>query len=203
MILKIHPENPSERQMKIVNECLNDGGVIIYPTDSVYALGCDIFKTKAIDRVARIKGTKKERADFSFVCYDLSQLSDFTKSFGNSIYKMMRANLPGPFTFILKANSNVPKIFQSKKKTLGIRVPDNNIPREIVNMLGNPIISTSIHHDDEILDYITDPELIHERFHKLVDIVIDGGFGDNQPSTIVDCTEEEPMVIRQGKGELS
>jgi len=202
MLLRIHPENPAERQIRIVVECLNDGGVIIFPTDTIYAIGCDIYRPKAVDRVAQIKGVKKEKANFSFICQDLSHLSEFTKPIDNAIYKMMRRNLPGPFTFILGANNKVPKIFQSKKKTIGIRVPENNIVQEIVAQLGNPVMSTSVHDDDEIIEYTTDPELIFERYSNQVDIVIAGGYGDNIPSTIVDCTGAEPELLREGKGEL-
>ena len=202
MLLRIHPENPSDRQIRLVLECLNDGGVIIFPTDTIYAIGCDIFKPRAIDRVAQIKGVKKEKANFSFICHDLSHLSEFSKPIDNSIYKMMRRNLPGPFTFILGASNKVPKIFQSRKKSIGIRVPDNNIPREIVQQLGNPLMSTSVHDDDDILEYTTDPELILERYSNVVDLVIDGGYGDNTPSTIIDCTGDEPELVREGKGVL-
>ncbi len=202
MLLRIHPETPGERQIKTVVECLNDGGVIIFPTDTVYGLGCDIYQGKAIERIARIKGIKKEKANFSFICHDLSHLADYTRPLNNSVYKLMKASLPGPYTFILNANSNVPKIFQSRKKTVGIRVPDNRIPIEIVKELGHPIMTTSVYDEDEILEYSTDPELIHEKFKDLVDIVIDGGYGDNEPSTILDCTGEEIFVIREGKGEI-
>ncbi|MEN8225537.1 MAG: L-threonylcarbamoyladenylate synthase [Bacteroidota bacterium] len=202
MILRIHPDNPAERQIRMVTECLNDGGVIIFPTDTIYAIGCDIYKPKAIDRIAQIKGVKKEKANFSFICQDLSHLSSFSKPIDNAIYKMMRRNLPGAFTFILGANNKVPKIFQSRKKSIGIRVPDNNIARDIVSQLGNPIMSTSVHDDDDIIEYTTDPELIYERYSKMVDIVINGGHGDNTPSTIIDCTGAEPEIIREGKGRL-
>lgn len=202
MLLKIYPDNPNERHIRIVVDCLMSGGIVIFPTDTIYALGCDIKKTRAIDRVAQIKGTKREKANFSFLCHDLSQLSDFTKPINNEVFKLMKSTLPGPFTFILNANNNVPKLFQSKKKTLGIRVPDNNIVSEIIRGLGNPITSTSIHDEDDIIEYSTDPELIHEKFNSLVDIVIDGGYGDNEPSTIIDCTGDEIEVIREGKGKL-
>ncbi len=202
MLLKIYPDNPSEKQIRTVAECLKDGGVIIFPTDTIYALGCDIYKPRAIDRVAQIKGIKKQKANFSFICHDLSQLSDFTKPIRNEVFKLMKSSLPGPFTFILNANTNVPKIFQSKKKTVGIRVPDNNIPLHIIRELGNPLMSTSIHDDDEIVEYITDPELIYEKYGKMVDIVIDAGYGDNTASTIVDCTGDEIVVLREGKGEI-
>lgn len=202
MLIRIHPENPSERQIKTVVDCLDNGGVIIFPTDTVYGIGCDIYQSKAVERVARIKGIKKEKANFSFICHDLSHLADFTRPLDNSVYKLMKSALPGPFTFILNANSNVPKIFQSKKKTVGIRVPDNKIPLEIVRVLGHPIMSTSVYNEDEILGYATDPELIYETFRDLVDMVIDGGYGDNQPSTILDCTGEEIYIIREGKGKI-
>ncbi|RLD60617.1 MAG: threonylcarbamoyl-AMP synthase [Bacteroidetes bacterium] len=202
MLIKIYPENPSQKQIRTVTECLNDGGVIIFPTDTIYALGCNIFKPRAIDRVAQIKGIKKQKANFSFICHDMSQLSDFVKPIGNDVFKMMKSSLPGAFTFILNANNNVPKIFQSKKKTVGIRIPDNNVPREIVRELGNPILSTSVHDDDEIIEYTTDPELIYEKYGKLVDIVIDAGYGDNVASTIIDCTGSDILVVREGKGKL-
>lgn len=202
MLLRIYPENPSSKQIRTVVECLLDGGVIIYPTDTVYGMGCDIFKSKAIERIAQIKGIKAEKANFSFICSDLSQLSDYTRPITNDVFKLMKKNLPGPFTFILNASNSVPKLIQSKKKTVGIRIPGNNIPLEIVNELGHPIMSTSIHDEDEILEYTTDPELIYEKYKNLVDIVIDGGFGDNEASTIIDCTGTEPLIIREGKGEL-
>ena len=200
MLIKIYSENPSTRQIKTVVECLSDGGVIIFPTDTIYGLGCDIYKPKAVERIAVIKGIKKQNANFSFICHDLSHLSDFTKPISKSVYKLMRKCLPGPFTFILDANNNVPKLFQSKKKTVGIRVPDNNITRQIVEYLGHPIMSTSIHDDDEIVEYSTDPELIYEKYKDIVDIVIDGGYGDNEPSTIISCKADDFEIIRQGKG---
>lgn len=202
MLIKIHPDNPADRQMKMVVECLQDGGVIIFPTDTIYALGCDIFNSKAIDRVARIKGIKPEKANFSFLCHDLSHLSDFSRPLNNDVFKLMKRTLPGPYTYILQANNNVPKILHRKKKTVGIRVPDNNIITEIIRQLGNPVMSTSIRDEDEIIEYSTDPELIHEKFENRVDIVIDGGYGDNEPSTIIDCTGNEIEVIREGKGIL-
>jgi tRNA threonylcarbamoyl adenosine modification protein (Sua5/YciO/YrdC/YwlC family) len=202
MLIKIYPDNPNPRHIKTVVNCLKSGGTVIFPTDTIYALGCDIYKTRAIDRVAQIKGTRREKANFSFLCRDLSQLSDFTKPINNEVFKLMKSTLPGPFTYILNANNNVPKLFQSKKKTLGIRIPDNNIVSEIIRELGNPVTSTSIHDEDEIIEYTTDPELIHEKFENLVDIVIDGGYGDNEPSTIIDCTGDEIVVIREGKGKL-
>lgn len=202
MLLKIYPENPNPKHIRIVTECLLDGGIVIYPTDTVYGLGCDIFKSKAIEKIAQIKGINVAKANFSFICNDLSQLSDFCKPIGNDVFKMMRNNLPGPFTFILNSNNNVPKLMQSKKKTVGIRIPDNNIPIEIVRELGHPIMSTSVHDEDEILEYTTDPELIYEKYQNLVDIVIDGGYGDNEASTVIDCTGEEILIVREGKGIL-
>ncbi len=202
MLIKIHPETPSQRLVRKAASCLREGGVIIYPTDTVYALGCDINQPKAVQKVAQIKGIKAEKANFSLICYDLSHISDLTKPFPTSVYKAMKKSLPGPFTFILNANNNVPRLFQSRKKTIGIRVPDNNIIREIVQELGNPIISTSVYDDDEILEYTTDPELIHERYQQQVDMVIDGGSGDNEASTVIDCTGDEMEVIRQGKGNI-
>jgi tRNA threonylcarbamoyl adenosine modification protein (Sua5/YciO/YrdC/YwlC family) len=203
MLVRIHPDNPAERQLKMAVECLEQDGVIIYPTDTVYALGCSIYKPKALERVARIRGLKLEKANFSVVCHDLSNLSEYTKPIPNNVFKLMKKALPGPFTFILEANNNIPKIFQHKKSTVGIRIPNNNIVRELVRMLGNPIISTSIHDEDDIIEYTTDPELIYEKYMRLVDMVVDGGYGDNEASTVVDCTGDEPEIIRQGKGDLS
>lgn len=200
--LKLYEENPNERTVLQVVEILQQGGIIIYPTDTIYGLGCDIFNSKAVERIARIKGVKLEKANFSFICSDLSHLSDFTKSVNNQTYKLMRKNLPGPFTFILPANSNVPKLFKSKKKTVGIRIPQNNICLEIVKALGNPILTTSVKNLDSITEYTTDPELLKEEFDNLVDAVIDGGFGKNVPSTIVDCSDGDIEIIRQGIGEL-
>ena len=200
MLIRIHPDNPAERLIQQVVECLNDGGVIIYPTDTVYGIGCDIFKNKAVERVSLIKGINKDKATFSFICHDLSSLSQFSKPIPNNIFKLMKAKLPGPFTFLLEANNNVPKIIHGKKKTVGIRVPDNKIITEIVSLLGHPIISTSVHKEDDSIEYTTDPELIYEKYRYLVDIVIDGGYGGTEPSTILDCTGEEIELVRQGKG---
>ena len=202
MLIKLYPDNPNERVIRTIVECLMDGGIIIYPTDTVYGLGCDIFKSKAIERIALIKGIKAEKSNFSFICDDLSQLADYSKPIPNEIFKLMRKNLPGPFTFILNASNNVPKLIQSKKKTVGIRIPDNNIPRVIVKELGHPIMSTSIRDEDEIIEYTTDPELIYEKYSNLVDIVIDGGYGGNLASTVIDCTGDEPIITREGKGVL-
>jgi len=195
-------ENPNPREVRKIVEVLQNGGLIIYPTDTVYGLGCDITQIKAVEKVARIKGIKIEKANFSFICSDLSQLSDYTKPISNITFKLMKKNLPGPFTFILEANNNVPKYFKGKKKTVGIRVPNNNIIRDIVTELGNPILSTSIHDEDEILEYTTDPELIYEKYQDVADIVIDGGYGELVPSTIVDCSKDEIEILREGKGIL-
>jgi tRNA threonylcarbamoyl adenosine modification protein (Sua5/YciO/YrdC/YwlC family) len=202
MFVKLYNENPNPRDVRKIVDILRDGGIIIYPTDTVYGLGCDITNNRAVDKVARIKGVKIEKANFSFICSDLSHLSDFTKPISNSVFKLMKKNLPGPFTFILDANNNVPKYFKGKKKTVGIRVPDNNIIREIVNELGNPILSTSIYDEDEILEYTTDPELIYEKYKDIADAVIDGGYGELVPSTIVDCSQDELVILREGKGVL-
>ncbi|HHU47215.1 MAG TPA: L-threonylcarbamoyladenylate synthase [Bacteroidales bacterium] len=202
MLIKIYPENPNPRDVKQVVECLQDGGIIIYPTDTIYGIGCDIFKPKSIERIVEIIGDKKKKSTLSFICYDLSHLSDYAKPIPNHIFKAMKKTLPGPFTFILEANNQVPKIMQSKRKTVGIRIPNNNIIREIVKELGNPILSASVKDDDEIIEYTTDPELIHEKFGNRVDIVIDGGYGDNVPSTIIDCTANELEIVREGKGDV-
>lgn len=202
MLIKIYPANPSQKQIQKVVEALAHDGVIIFPTDTIYALGCSITSPKAIDRIARIKGINPKTAQFSFLCYDLSQLSEYTRPIPNEVFKLMRRTLPGPFTFILEANSKVPKIFGYKKPTIGIRIPANNIISEVIRELGNPLMSTSIHDEDSILEYSTDPELIHEKYENLVDLVIDGGFGDNTPSTVIDCTGEEILMVREGKGEI-
>lgn len=200
MLIKIYPENPNDRDIRRVVDVLQRGGIIIYPTDTVYGLGCDITNIKAVEKVARYKNVSVEKSNLSFICSDLSHLSDFSRPVSNQLFKLLKRYLPGPFTFILNANSNVPKYFKDKKKTVGIRIPDNPIILEIVRVLGNPIMSTSIHDEDEIIEYSTDPELIHEKFKDIADVVIDGGYGDNIPSTIVDCTGEMPVIIRQGKG---
>lgn len=202
MLLKIFPENPDPRKIQIVLECLRDGGVIIYPTDTVYSIGCDMLQIKSVERVAAIKGVKADKANFSVIFNDLSHIAEYTKPFNTEIYKLMKKTLPGPYTYILNASNKVPKIFQSRKKTIGIRVPDNLITRQLVEEYGNPLISTSVYDEDEILEYTTDPELIHEKYNNLVDVVIDGGYGDNMASTVVDCTGETIEILRQGKGEL-
>jgi tRNA threonylcarbamoyl adenosine modification protein (Sua5/YciO/YrdC/YwlC family) len=202
MLLKIHPETPGQRQVQKAVEILKEGGVIIFPTDTVYGLGCDVFNHKAVERVARIKGINIEKANFSFICHNLSHLTDYAKHVNNPAFKLMKQCLPGPFTFILEASSNVPRIFRSRKKTIGIRIPDNNIIVEIVRELGNAVLTTSIHNEDEVLDYITDPELIHEKYKTAVDAVIHGGYGGNMPSTVIDCTGPVPQLIRQGIGHV-
>ncbi|MDP4210316.1 MAG: L-threonylcarbamoyladenylate synthase [Bacteroidota bacterium] len=202
MLIKIYPENPNPKQIEKVVETLQKGGIIIYPTDSVYGMGCDIHNSKAVDKIAQIKGIKRDKARFSIICHSLSQLSDYTRPLNNSTFKLMKKNLPGPFTFILNANSKVPALFQSKKKTVGIRIPNNSIILEIVKEFGSPILTTSVHDQDEIVEYTTDPELIHDNFQEIVDLVIDGGYGQNIASTVVDCTDDEPEIIRQGIGEL-
>ena len=198
--IKIYSENPNEREIAKVVKVLRNGGVIIYPTDTVYGLGCDITNTKALERIARIKGIKLDKANFSFVCSDLSNLSDYVKQIDTSTFKILKRSLPGPYTFILPGNNSLPKEFK-KKNTVGIRIPDNNIALEIVKQLGNPIVSTSIHDDDEILEYSTDPELIFEKWQNQVDAVIDGGYGDNVASTVIDLSGDEPLLIREGKGD--
>jgi len=200
MLIKIYPENPNPKEISLVVDVLKNGGLIIYPTDTVYGLGCDITNAKAVEKVARFKNVKVEKSNFSFICIDLSQLADFSKPISNQVFKLLKKYLPGPFTFILNANSNVPKYFKGKKRTVGVRIPDSPIILEIVRVLGNPIMSTSIHDEDDILEYSTDPELIHEKFKDIADLVIDGGYGQNIPSTIVDCTEDVPVIVRQGKG---
>lgn len=200
-ILKIYPENPQEKAIDEVVHTLKNGGIIIYPSDTVYALGCNIFDIKAMEKLAQIKKTKLEKAKFSIICNDLSHLSDFTRPVDTAVFRFLKAHLPGPFTFILDANKNLPLAYKNHK-TIGIRVPDHNIPQLIVEKLGHPIASTSIRDEDEIIEYSTDPELIAEKYDHLVDLVIDAGYGDNMASTIVDLTSGEPEIIRQGKGEI-
>ena len=199
--IRIYEDKPSEAAIKKVVSVLRNGGLIIYPTDTVYGLGCDITNTKALERIAKIKGIKLEKANFSFICSDLSNISDYIKQIDTATFKILKRALPGPYTFILPGNNDLPKEFR-KKKTVGIRVPDNAIVIEIVKMLGNPIVSTSIHDEDEVLEYSTDPELIFEKWQNKVDMVIDGGYGSNIASTIIDLTGYEPEVIRVGKGSL-
>jgi len=203
MITKIFPENPNSKEIQKVVRILKNDGVIIYPTDTIYGIGCDIYSSKAVERIAKIKNLDPDKAQFSLVCHDLSHISDYTKQLENLIFKVMKRNLPGPFTFILEANSNVPKMFKlNKKKTVGIRIPNNSIALEIVKELGHPIFTTSVIDDDEIIEYTTDPELIYERYKEKIDIMIDGGYGKNIASTIIDCTGGEINIVRQGIGEL-
>jgi len=199
--VKIYNENPNPKEIDKVVAILRKGGLIIYPTDTVYGLGCDITNVKALEKIARIKNVKLAKANFSFICYDLSNLSDYVKQIDTPTYKILKRALPGAYTFILPGNSNLPKVFKSKK-TVGIRVPDNNIAREIVRVLGNPIVSTSIYDEDDVIEYTTDPELIFEKWQKRVDLVIDGGYGHNQASTIIDLSTDEIEIIREGKGSL-
>ncbi|MBN9296394.1 MAG: threonylcarbamoyl-AMP synthase [Filimonas sp.] len=198
MLLHLHPENPQPRLVKAIAECLMDGGLIIYPTDTIYGLGCDIFQHKAIEKVCRIKHVDPAKANLSFICYDLSDLSKYTKSISTPLYRMLKSYLPGPYTFILPASKEVPKILQSKKNTIGLRVPDNNIARDILQELRHPILSASL--PGEMVEEYTDPEIMHENFGHLVDLVIDGGIGGMVPSTVVDCTKDEYEIIRQGAG---
>jgi tRNA threonylcarbamoyl adenosine modification protein (Sua5/YciO/YrdC/YwlC family) len=202
MLIRIYPENPNEKAIEQVADVLRKGGLIIYPTDTIYGLGCDITNHKAIEAVCRLRHIKPDKANFSFICYDLSHISDYIKPIDNATFRVLKKALPGPFTFIFNASHNVPRLLSSNKKTVGIRVPDNNIAREIVRMLGNPILSTSIHDEDDIMEYSTDPELIYEKYKDHVSIVIDGGYGGNIASTVVDCTQGDFDVIREGKGDL-
>jgi tRNA threonylcarbamoyl adenosine modification protein (Sua5/YciO/YrdC/YwlC family) len=199
MLLHIHPDNPQARQIKTVVDCLQKGGVIIYPTDTIYGLGCDIFQHKAIEKICRIKKVDPSKAQLSFICADLSHLSDFTKQLPTSTFRLLKEYLPGPFTFILPASKQVPKILQSKKDTIGLRIPDNNIANAILRELGHPILSTSL--PGEMVEDYTNPEIMYENFNKEVDIVIDGGIGGMVPSTIIDCTNDVPILTRQGLGE--
>lgn len=199
MLLHVHPDDPQPRQIKTIVECLRDGGVIIYPTDTIYGLGCDIFHHKAVERIARIKQVSPEKANFSFICYDLSDLSTYTKSIDTPLYRVLKTCLPGPYTFILPSSKEVPRILKSKKNTVGIRVPENNIARQIVQELGHPILSTTL--PGEMVEEYTDPEIIEGNFNKLVDIVVDGGIGGMIPSSVIDCTGGNPVLVRKGLGE--
>jgi tRNA threonylcarbamoyl adenosine modification protein (Sua5/YciO/YrdC/YwlC family) len=203
MLLRLNYDNPHPKDIQLIVDCLKNDGLIIYPTDTVYSIGCDITRPKAIEKLCKLKNIKPEKANFSFVCSDLSHLSNFTKPISNSVFRVMKKALPGPYTFILEANGNVPKLLKQNKKTVGIRVPDNIICNTIIKALGNPIITTSLHNmEDDILDYYTDPEVIHNQYQKLVDIVIDGGFGNLYASTVLDCSDNEIIVIREGLGSL-
>lgn len=199
MLLHVHPDNPNPRHIKTLAECLRNGGIVIYPTDTIYGLGCDIFQQKAIERISRIKNIDPKKAQFSFVCYSLSDLSKYTKSISTPLYRLLKNYLPGPYTFILPASKEVPRILQSKKNTIGLRIPDNAIACSIIQQLGNPILSTSL--PGEMVEEYTDPELIYENFKNTVDIVVDGGIGGMIPSTVIDCTKEPYEVIRRGAGE--
>lgn len=202
MFIRIYPENPNNKQIRIVVDVLEQGGIIIYPTDTVYAMGCSVKAAKAIEKIAQFKGLNPLNPDLSIIFHDMSQLSEYTIIHDNNIFKLLKRNLPGPFTFIVLANSQIPKLFRNKKKTVGIRIPDNSIVLELVRELGTPIITTSIHDQDEVIEYTTDPELIYEKFRDFADVVVDGGFGRNEASTVVDCTGEEIVIVRQGLGEL-
>ena len=199
--IKIYPDKPSEAAIAKVVKVLENGGLVIYPTDTVYGLGCDITNSRALEKIAKIKGVKLDKAKFSFICHDLSNLSDYVRQIDTSTFKILKRALPGPYTFILPGNNNLPKEFK-KKTTVGIRVPDNNIILEIVRQLGNPVVSTSIRDEDDVIEYTTDPELIFEKWQHLVDMVIDGGYGDNVGSTIIDLSENEPIIVREGKGDI-
>ena len=200
MLIKIYPENPNPREIDKVIEVLRDGGLVIYPTDTVYAIGCDALNVRAVEKICQMKGINPQKSNLSIICYDLSNLSEYAKV-NNAAFKLMKKNLPGPFTFILSTSSELPKIYKNRKE-VGIRVPDNNIIRTLVKELGNPILTMSVHDDDDMIEYTTDPELIHEKYENLVDLVIDGGFGGFEASTVVDCTTDEFEIVRQGKGIL-
>jgi tRNA threonylcarbamoyl adenosine modification protein (Sua5/YciO/YrdC/YwlC family) len=202
MLLRIYPENPDPNRIRKVVEVLEEGGIIIYPTDTVYAMGCDIKANKSIDKIAGLKGLNPLNPDMSLIFHDMSQLSEYTVIRDNSVFKLLKRNLPGPFTFIVQANNQIPKLFKNRKKTVGIRIPDNAIVLEMVKELGRPIITTSIHDPDEVIEYTTDPELIYEKYRDFAQIIINGGYGKNEASTIVDCTSGEIKVIRQGLGIL-
>jgi len=201
-LIKVHPQNPHERAIEQIVEVLKNGGLVIYPSDTVYGLGCDITNAKAMEKLCRIKGIKPEKAQFSFVCNDLSHLAYYTKPISNSHFKLLKRALPGPFTFVLEASNNLPNTYKNRK-TVGIRVPDHLVPQMIVEKLGNPIASTSIKDEDEIIEYTTDPELIAEKFDKIVDLVVDSGMGDNVASSVIDLSDNEVVIIREGKGDIN
>mgnify|MGYP000441468847 CR=1 FL=1 len=202
MLLKINPDNPEGRKIRQAVEILEEGGVIIYPTDTVYGLGCDIYNSKAVDRICRLRGLDPVKARLSFICKDISQVAEFTQQIDNTTFRLMKKHLPGPFTFVLNSSNQVPKLFKNRKRTVGIRVPENNITQALVEELGRPILTASLKNDDEIVEYFTDPQDIYEDFKKQVELVIDGGIGSNHPSTVVDCTGSEPIVLREGTGIL-
>jgi tRNA threonylcarbamoyl adenosine modification protein (Sua5/YciO/YrdC/YwlC family) len=203
MLIKIYPENPNKREMQQVVDVLQKGGIIIFPTDTIYALGCKASNTNGLEQVCRIMGKKPEKANLSLLCKDLSHITDYTTPIDNTVFRLMKRCLPGPYTFVLNASNQIPKIFkQQSKKTVGIRIPDNNIVLELINMLGEPLISSSIHSEDEIEEYITDPELIYEKYEKHIESMIDGGFGGNIGSTVIDCSGDDIVLIREGKGSV-
>ncbi len=200
--VKIYPENPEMSKIVQIAKILDAGGVVIYPTDTVYGMGCDITNQKAIDKICRIKGINPKKHNFSFICADLSNISEYTRIISKPVFKMMKKAFPGPFTFILDASNEVPRILHSRRKTVGIRVPDHTVPRLLVEELGRPILTTSIVDEDEVIEYSTDPELIFEKFRDQVDVVIDGGYGQNVASTVIDCTHEPVEILREGLGDL-
>ena len=202
MILEVHPDNPNSRYIAQAVKCLKQGGVIIYPTDTVYAFGCDINSKNAVEKICHLRGIRPNKANFSFICNDLSQLSEYVKQVSTPTFRVMKHAFPGPYTFILNASSLVPQIFKSKKKTVGIRIPDNKIAQALVEELGNPIMSASLKDEDELVEYTTDPKNIYNRYKHQVDLVLDGGFGNNAPSTVLNCTGNQPEVIRKGLGEI-
>jgi len=202
MLHIIHPKIPDQRKIQLIIDILNKGGVIIYPTDTVYSLGCSLHKKRAIEKLAQLKGIKLKKANFSVICSDLSHLAEYTKPIDRSTYKLLNKNLPGPFTFILKASNQIPKLFDTNRKSIGIRIPDNNIVKAIIETLGHPLVTTSIHDEDEIIEYTTDPSLIEEKWEKLVDGIVDGGYGNNIASTVVDLSDDDIEIVRQGAGEL-
>lgn len=202
MLLEINSDNPDKRKINQIVDTIKSGGIIIYPTDTVYGLGCDIFNKKAVERICRLRNLNPQKANLTIICKDISQLSEYTTQIDNSSFKLLKRNLPGPFTFILKSGKKLPKAFDNRRKTLGLRIPDNNIAQSIIEHLGTPILSISLKSEDEILEYLTDPYEIHNKYEKLVDIVVDGGIGDNAPSTVVDLSNGEVDIIREGKGDL-
>ncbi len=202
-LVKMHPENPAVSKIRHIADVLRDGGVIIYPTDTIYGLGCDIFNAKAIEKIGRIKGLNNKKINLSFICYDLSDITNYSSNMSTPVFKVLKRALPGPFTFIMNASSKTPKFVHKTKKTVGIRIPDNNISRDIVKELGHPIITTSLRHEDDIVEYLTDPVEIFRKYKNQVDIVIDGGPGKNKPSTVVDCTDESFTVLREGIGDIN
>jgi tRNA threonylcarbamoyl adenosine modification protein (Sua5/YciO/YrdC/YwlC family) len=200
MLITLHPQYPNPRQLKQIVDLLNNNGVVIIPTDTIYAMACKLDSKKGIERMAKLSGKRKEKVNFSLLCSDLSHISDYTTVINKSVFRLMKNNLPGPFTFILNANKNVTRYFEGNKKTIGIRVPENAIAQQIIKAIQSPLVVTTIHHDDEIVTFMTEPEEIHAKFEHLVDAVIDGGAGGNNPSTVIDCTNEEPVIVREGKG---